>query len=256
MLIRCEKCNTLYELDEKLLPPTGAPVQCSKCQFVFKAYPGPREDLAPANAAIAPGEDAAPVEIAEPERGSGDQAAEPPPVEGEPARVSGVIGSAPPATGRREAAAAGDVGGARQGQSSKRPASSAVSAPGLDEPQFTADGRPIRKVPFPTEEPAAPTGPRPALGRVPGRPTAASGQRRWALVVVPVALAILLVAAFVAWRILGRRSETAAPRRAEGHSLLFPAGGRAPRVGVASSVAWPSAGTTAAAGVAWPGGPA
>ncbi|HEX7624244.1 MAG TPA: zinc-ribbon domain-containing protein, partial [Anaeromyxobacteraceae bacterium] len=39
MLIRCEKCTTTYELDEALLPPQGAPVQCSRCQFVFTARP-------------------------------------------------------------------------------------------------------------------------------------------------------------------------------------------------------------------------
>ena len=44
MLIRCDKCSTLYELEEDLIPPRGAPVQCSKCQFVFTAYPAPRTE--------------------------------------------------------------------------------------------------------------------------------------------------------------------------------------------------------------------
>lgn len=39
MYIRCEKCSTTYELDEKLLAPEGSPVQCTKCQHVFTAVP-------------------------------------------------------------------------------------------------------------------------------------------------------------------------------------------------------------------------
>jgi predicted Zn finger-like uncharacterized protein len=37
--IRCERCSTLYELDETLLSPQGSPVQCTRCQHVFTAYP-------------------------------------------------------------------------------------------------------------------------------------------------------------------------------------------------------------------------
>jgi len=37
--IRCERCATVYELDERILPPTGAPVQCTRCQLVFHAFP-------------------------------------------------------------------------------------------------------------------------------------------------------------------------------------------------------------------------
>lgn len=39
MLIRCERCSTVYELDETLLAPEGAPVQCTRCDAVFVAYP-------------------------------------------------------------------------------------------------------------------------------------------------------------------------------------------------------------------------
>lgn len=39
MVIRCERCSTLYDLDEGLLSPSGSPVQCAKCQHVFTAYP-------------------------------------------------------------------------------------------------------------------------------------------------------------------------------------------------------------------------
>ncbi len=39
MHIRCERCATLYELDDSLLAPEGSPVQCAKCDHVFTASP-------------------------------------------------------------------------------------------------------------------------------------------------------------------------------------------------------------------------
>ncbi|HET7825361.1 MAG TPA: zinc-ribbon domain-containing protein, partial [Anaeromyxobacter sp.] len=39
MVIRCERCSTLYELDEALLAPGGSQVQCTRCQHVFTAFP-------------------------------------------------------------------------------------------------------------------------------------------------------------------------------------------------------------------------
>lgn len=39
MIIRCERCSTLYDLDETLLAPQGSPVQCARCQAVFTAVP-------------------------------------------------------------------------------------------------------------------------------------------------------------------------------------------------------------------------
>jgi predicted Zn finger-like uncharacterized protein len=39
VLIRCESCSTVYQLDENLLPPSGAPVQCNRCSHVFTAIP-------------------------------------------------------------------------------------------------------------------------------------------------------------------------------------------------------------------------
>ncbi|WP_263009832.1 zinc-ribbon domain-containing protein [Anaeromyxobacter oryzae] len=67
-MIRCERCSTLYELDEALLAPEGSPVQCTRCQHVFTArppqtagltladVPAPREPAPepPANAASTP----------------------------------------------------------------------------------------------------------------------------------------------------------------------------------------------------------
>ena len=39
MLISCEKCATTYVLDEKLIPASGAAVQCTRCSHVFTAFP-------------------------------------------------------------------------------------------------------------------------------------------------------------------------------------------------------------------------
>lgn len=39
MIIRCERCSTLYELDEALLASEGSEVQCARCRHVFMARP-------------------------------------------------------------------------------------------------------------------------------------------------------------------------------------------------------------------------
>jgi predicted Zn finger-like uncharacterized protein len=39
VLISCEKCATTYVLDDGMIPPQGAPVQCTRCGFVFTAKP-------------------------------------------------------------------------------------------------------------------------------------------------------------------------------------------------------------------------
>jgi len=39
LIIRCERCSTLYELDESLLAAEGSDVQCARCQHVFRAHP-------------------------------------------------------------------------------------------------------------------------------------------------------------------------------------------------------------------------
>jgi predicted Zn finger-like uncharacterized protein len=39
LLIRCERCSTLYELDDRMLSPEGSPVQCARCQHVFTVRP-------------------------------------------------------------------------------------------------------------------------------------------------------------------------------------------------------------------------
>lgn len=53
MIIRCERCSTLYDLDETLLAPEGSSVQCVKCQAVFTATP-PKPGAAPASQVAPP----------------------------------------------------------------------------------------------------------------------------------------------------------------------------------------------------------
>ena len=188
MLIRCEKCSTLYELDEKLLPRHGAPVQCSKCQHVFKAYPS-SEQGAPRTA---------PLEVAPPPAGAlGDELV----------REGGVLASAPPPrspTPRPAQSASGPASVPPPRASSPR---APVPAPDSTEPQFTADGRPIRKVPFPSSEPQPP-GTRPVLVAPAGAGRPTSGTPPWLRWVVPVVVAVVvLAAALLAWRLIGHRSK-------------------------------------------------
>ena len=197
MLIRCEKCSTLYELDESLLPPQGAPVQCSKCQFVFKAYPvaqAPPQAPPPDPGSLgerAPRED-------ELSAGAGRQ--------GEAlVREGGALAAGPPM--RRIATPAPAAPGSVPARSTPVPVSGGTgrSAGGGDEPQFTADGRPIRKVPFPSGDAGPPVARAPAAKAAPrGTPAAASTGRalRW---IVPIVVILIIAAAIVAWRVLATR---------------------------------------------------
>ncbi len=62
MRIRCERCATIYELDEKRLPPHGALVKCTRCDHVFRAAPPGRHPPLPANGAVPEGPGAVPEE--------------------------------------------------------------------------------------------------------------------------------------------------------------------------------------------------
>jgi predicted Zn finger-like uncharacterized protein len=62
--IRCERCATTYELDEKRLPPHGALVKCTRCGHVFRAappvagaVPGPSPEAPPSPASRPAGEE-------------------------------------------------------------------------------------------------------------------------------------------------------------------------------------------------------
>jgi predicted Zn finger-like uncharacterized protein len=122
--IRCERCSTLYELDEGLLAPEGTPVQCTRCNHVFTAVP-PRaaERAAVAAAATVPAAAtppaAAPAASAgasapEPDGSSAPAAAAPaPPVGGGPRPPARAYREGPPPVYRPSAPAARPVGPTR-----------------------------------------------------------------------------------------------------------------------------------------------
>jgi len=39
MIVTCEGCETSFNVDERMIKPTGSKVRCSKCRHVFVAYP-------------------------------------------------------------------------------------------------------------------------------------------------------------------------------------------------------------------------
>ena len=47
MILACESCNTRFNLDERLLKPSGSKVRCSRCKHVFVAYPEAASPEAP-----------------------------------------------------------------------------------------------------------------------------------------------------------------------------------------------------------------
>src|SRR5690348_7386697 len=55
MDVRCEKCQTEYELDESLLKPGGVTVKCTNCGHMFKI-----RKRSPTNVGMATVQDAAP----------------------------------------------------------------------------------------------------------------------------------------------------------------------------------------------------
>jgi predicted Zn finger-like uncharacterized protein len=55
MLIQCENCRTIFNLDEMLLKEGGSRVRCSRCMHLFMAYPpAPEEEEATKEAPAAP----------------------------------------------------------------------------------------------------------------------------------------------------------------------------------------------------------
>ena len=53
MLISCEKCSTTYVLEDAVIPPQGAPVQCTRCGHVFTArHPAASPETKPNTATL------------------------------------------------------------------------------------------------------------------------------------------------------------------------------------------------------------
>jgi predicted Zn finger-like uncharacterized protein len=260
VLIRCEKCATLYELDDNMLPPGGAPVQCSRCQFVFTAYPEQRAG-GPTTPAVAHEEgagreppDAAPEaapagEVAAAgsaqelggehvgcegaEAGEGGDRAD----DRGPGALAGeaeerALGAALASAGEAgvDGAAAEAVAGAgatkqrgaapRAGAGESQPRQVSDGAAADEEPKFTSDGRPIRKVPFPGD--GAASSPRTATARPSLQAAPRGGERARLPWLVPVVVALILAfAAAVAWRLITMRSEHTGRQPGEGHSSLL-----------------------------------
>jgi predicted Zn finger-like uncharacterized protein len=213
VIIRCEKCSTVYELDDRLIPSSGAPVQCSRCEHVFRAFPEkkpePRLELVP------PPPPPSPVSPSEPstdEPAWAERAAAPVVVPSIPTPVPKPTPTPEPSPrGEEEAertapstpvASPGSPGGSGRPQLAPRPGASA----GRSEAKtgaMTTDGRPIRKVPNPEleggEPPMLPVGPRKAISYEVGPRKKQTG--RWLIGgAVGLLLALGLLGAWLAWR--------------------------------------------------------
>ncbi len=196
MVIRCERCSTLYELDETLLAPEGSSVQCTRCDHVFTARPP------------APGEVAA-----EPQAASGKPAFTPAELEAAVAPTSGA--PLDPRTPDAVAVAVGDV------PPPARTESSGPRAP-AQEPRYARGTTPA--VYRPTPGPTGPTSVRahPVLRR--DTVGAFESRLRWSArlrwLVPAVALGLGVLGAGGLFLLRGRVAPGAASARAEGLALL------------------------------------
>jgi predicted Zn finger-like uncharacterized protein len=185
VVIRCERCSTLYELDESLLAPTGSQVQCTKCENVFTAFPprAPGRTLVgvPAAEAEAAPAQAAPAAVAPP----APPPPEPPPPAAAPVAPPVAVRPTPPPATRRTGPAP-----------VYRPPTPVTAAPG-------AVRSPVLR--------------RDTVGAFEAR-LRATARWRWLAPALIAAAVLAVVAAVVA---LGRRGDAGADRaRAEALSLL------------------------------------
>jgi predicted Zn finger-like uncharacterized protein len=242
VIIRCEKCSTVYELDDKLIPSSGAPVQCSRCEHVFRAFPEkkpePRLELVPPPPAT-------PVEPATEEPAWAERSAAPGVVTRVPTPVPSVptpVPTPPPelsppfrAVEKTERTATPVPTPAPEPSPSlrggePRPPASPPSPARAATGQMTADGRPIRKVPNPEleggEAPTLPMGPRTAISYEVGPKKKQTG--RWLIGgSVALLLALGLLGAWLAWR------EKVASRPVPVQTAVDPAAARVRQDGLA-----------------------
>jgi len=223
VLIRCDKCNTLYELDDELVPVEGALVQCSKCQYVFTTYPS--SENAPALRSRQ-ANDAGRIEASAVQRGAVPAGSAPENLAALAARPRSAAPAVPPEWPRaapleaRSGAPGSQAFSAPLGGGSRL--SAVPKAPSASDPQFTPDGRPIRKVTVPVEESPQPTArPAGAMSRLPVRPGVPSRRNPipW---VIPLAIIAIIALAFAIWRML-RVDRIGHGRRADVHSAISPA---------------------------------
>jgi predicted Zn finger-like uncharacterized protein len=189
VIIRCERCSTLYELDESLLAQDGSDVQCTKCQHVFTAYPPRVPGKAAAGAAPRSPEPAArPAPPPPPVEDGPEPVTTPAPAEARPAGAS----SRPPAEPGARASRSGGPPVYRP------PASSGPSAP-----------PPVQRSPILKRD---------AVGAFESR-LRWSHRLRW---LVPAAAVAVVALAVASWFLLRRHgpSGDAVRRRGEGMALL------------------------------------
>jgi predicted Zn finger-like uncharacterized protein len=182
VVIRCERCSTLYELDEALLSPAGSQVQCTRCQHIFTAFP-PRA--------------AGRTLVGVPAQGARE------------APSDGPERPAVPPSGRRTPVPAPAVAGA------------AASAPRAETPRAVRSGPPPVYRPSAASAPPttgrAPLLKRDTVGTFESR-LRWSARLRW---LAPLAAAVVLGLAVAAWLLFARRSDPEATRsRADAMSLL------------------------------------
>ncbi len=184
-MIRCERCSTLYELDEGLLSPSGSPVQCTKCQHVFTAFPS----QAPGRTLV--GVPAAPPPAESPP--AAEAAPAPPPAEKPRPGPQRYVPPAP-SEGRPEAPRASFSGSAPVYRPPTPPPSAAAAASVSRSPLLRRD----------------------AVGAFEAR-LRWSARLRW---LAPALVAAVLLAAGVAWFLLARRGgPSAAGARREAMAL-------------------------------------
>ncbi|WP_242343976.1 zinc-ribbon domain-containing protein [Anaeromyxobacter terrae] len=190
MVIRCERCSTLYELDETLLAPDGSPVQCTRCDHVFTARPPAPEAAETRAASVGPALTPAELELAvAPASGA---TLDPPTPD------SVAAGAVPPPSSRAE--------------------SSGPRAPAQD-PRYARGTSPAvyRPTPGPTSVRAHPVLRRDTVGAFESR-LRWSARLRWLVPAVALGLVVLAAGGFFLLR--GRVAPGAAGARAEGLALL------------------------------------
>ncbi|MBK9517320.1 MAG: zinc-ribbon domain-containing protein [Anaeromyxobacter sp.] len=243
MIIRCERCSTLYELEETLLAPEGSQVQCTRCQAVFTAVP-PRSQARPL--ATPPGAATPAVVLAQPEhptaqaRAPGGASSEPPAADPVPAWPHAAPAPAPeepalvhqasppedpPAHGRAvEAPLAGGRAGGPAGPAASAGAPRSGGSGASIAPRPTRTGPNVYRRPAPSGLPMGgatrPAGAvrRGTVGAFEARAQLSTLWKKLLLPALGLALAGLVVGAFLLWR--SRPDPEALRLRAEASARL------------------------------------
>jgi len=209
VIIRCERCSTLYELDEALLAPEGSPVQCTRCQAVFTARP-PMPAARTLVGAPAPTEPGAAAPVATP-------TATPVPIAPAPMAAPG---TAPPAAPTSSSASPADATAARATQphppgATARPEGAAAA------PRPARTGPAVYRPRAPAAPPAVsrpPTIRRDTVGAFEARLRASNLLKR---LVVPLTALVLVAAVAGGWALWRRRPDPEVARlQAEVVALL------------------------------------